>query len=98
VADARVGHLSRKSFPYPVYYDHVEFNQLAFIRSVFDHRTVEALQGSFEPLSDPVRTWLTEVDIGAWRAIVQGARRLTDRELFARILPDPNFPINRALP
>ncbi|MGI5148115.1 glycosyltransferase [Plantactinospora sp. CA-294935] len=93
VADARVGHLSRKTFPYPVYYDHVEFNQLAFLRSVFEHRTVEVLQRPFEPLSDPVRTWLAEAGIGQWRTVVQRARRLTDRELFARIMPGVTMPL-----
>ncbi|GIG92099.1 hypothetical protein Pen02_70350 [Plantactinospora endophytica] len=93
VADARVGHLSRKSFPYPVYYDHVEFNQLAFLRSVFDHRTVEALERSFEPLSDPVRSWLAEAGTGRWRAVVQRTRQLTDRELFARIMPGARLPV-----
>jgi glycosyltransferase involved in cell wall biosynthesis len=96
VADARVGHLSRRAFPYPVYYDHVEFNQLAFIHSVFEHRTVDALTRSFEPLSDPVRTWLAEADLATWRRIVRRTRRMTDQQLFERIMPNVELPARRA--
>jgi polypeptide N-acetylgalactosaminyltransferase len=92
VADARVGHLSRSHFPYRVYFDHVEFNQLVFIRSVFSYRTVEALQRSFEPLPDPVRGWLAGVELAPWRRVVQRSRRLSDPELFARIAPGMETP------
>lgn len=88
VADARVGHLSRRSFPYPVHYDYLEFNQLAMIRSLFDYRTVRVLEAFFEPVSDPVRAWLAATDLATWRPVVQHVRQCTDSELFQRFVPE----------
>jgi hypothetical protein len=88
VTGARVGHLSRPTFPYPVCFEHLEFNQLAFIRSVFDDQTVTMLESSFEPLPTQVRDWLGEIDIGARRDIVQTARRYEDCDYFLRFAPE----------
>jgi glycosyl transferase family 7 (putative galactosyltransferase) len=78
VTDARVGHFWRPTFPYPVHFEHLEFNQLALIRSVFDDVTATMLEESFEPIPDKVRAWLDDTDVAAWRDIVQRARRVEE--------------------
>lgn len=85
VADARVGHMTRAVTPYQVAFDHIEYNQLAFLRSVFDHRTLDVLLPAFDPLPAPVPTWLAEADIAGWRAVVQGRRRRSDRDFFQHV-------------
>jgi polypeptide N-acetylgalactosaminyltransferase len=87
VTGARVGHLCRPSFPYPVQYEHVEFNQLALVRTVFEEPTLQALEKCFEPIPLQVQKWLEESDVGGWRAIVQSHRRFGDREFFRRCAP-----------
>lgn len=88
VTDARVGHLWRPSFPYPVYFEQLEFNQLVFLRSVFHASTVQRLESYFEPIPELVRQWLDEVDVPAWRAVVQLARRIDDRAFFEAFVPE----------
>lgn len=88
VADARVGHLSRPHAPYPVYFDHLEFNQLAMIRAAFDYRTVHRLEASFEPLPETVRTWIEAAELRSWRRVVQCARQMTDNEFLDRFVPE----------
>lgn len=92
VADARVGHLTRSVAPYPVYFDHLDYNQIVFIRTVFERRTVEALLPSFAPIDGPVRAWLEAAGLGAWRQVVQRARKLTDTQFFDRVVPDLVLP------
>jgi glycosyltransferase involved in cell wall biosynthesis len=87
VVGARVGHLSRSSFPYPVSYDHLEFNQLLMIRSVFETDSVRAFERFFAPIPKPIRPWLKTVNLTDWRATIQRQRRLTDREFFERFVP-----------
>jgi hypothetical protein len=87
VTGARVGHLWRPSFPYPVQYEHVEYNQLAMLRTVFEEATIAAFEPWFEPIPGAARAWLDGADIAGWRAIVQSARRVSDREFLARFLP-----------
>ena len=87
VADARVGHLTRRAFPYPVSYDEVEFNQLAMIQSIFDWRTIRAVEEHFMPLSPAVRAWLESADVASWRRTIQRAKCRDDRELFAHLIP-----------
>lgn len=86
--EARIGHLTRRSFPYSVTFEDVELNQLVMIRSVFGYRIVEALQGLFEPLSDTVRHRLSSLDLGPWRRRVQRARVWSDEEIMGRLLPE----------
>lgn len=81
VTTARVGHLSRNAFPYPVGFEHLEFNQLVMIRSVFEASTIERLERFFAPLPQTVTEWLEETDVQGWRAEVQAGRVLSDREL-----------------
>lgn len=88
VPGARVGHLSRRAFPYPVCFDVLEFNQLALIRSVFDYRTVRLMEVAFDPLPGTICTWLDEANLSAWRPVVQRARRMTDREFLDRFVGD----------
>jgi len=88
VADARVGHFWRPAFPYPVHFEDLEFNQLAMIRSVFDDESVAMLEPSFHPISPKVQQWLEAIDVTAWRATVQSARRVEDRDFFLRFLPE----------
>ena len=88
VADARVGHFWRPTFPYPVYFEDLEFNQLAMVRSVFDDASIAMLEPSFHPIPPRVQQWLEAVDVAAWRETVQSARRVEDRDFFLRFLPE----------
>ena len=84
---ARIGHLSRDAFPYPVQFEHLEFNQRTLIRTVFEPATVRRLEAAFEPSPAIVDRWL-EADVAVWRAIVQTRRTMTDAEFFARFVPE----------
>ncbi len=89
---ARVGHLSRAAFPYPVQFEHVEFNQRALIRTVFEPATVRRLEAAFvQPAATArvVEQWLTAAtpDLAAWRRDIQSRRVLSDAEFFARFVP-----------
>jgi GT2 family glycosyltransferase len=88
VVDCRVGHLCRSAFPYPVHYDHLEFNQLVMLRSLFDAATVKAVETCFDPVSAQVRGWLDETDLGPWRTAIQSRRCHSDAEFFRRFLPE----------
>jgi glycosyltransferase involved in cell wall biosynthesis len=88
VTDAAVGHCSRPSFPYAVSYDDVEFNQLALTRTVFEESTVRALEPCYHPLPPHVAESIGEAGVNDWRSIVQSARRISDREFFARFVPE----------
>jgi glycosyltransferase involved in cell wall biosynthesis len=89
ITKAQVGHLYRSRFPYPVYYDHLEFNQLVIIRSIFDESTIQRLEGYFKPLSAKVIGWLENIesDLEKWRAEIQAKRRLGDEEFFRDFAP-----------
>lgn len=88
VTEARVGHLSRNAFPYPVQYEHLEFNQLAMIRTLFEKDTVERLQEQFDPVPETVQNWLDSTDLNNWRQRVQSCRRWSDSEFFACFAPE----------
>lgn len=88
VTTARVGHLWRPSFPYPVQFEHLEFNQLVMIRTLFEEPTLEALQACFEPVPRTVQAWLDRTDLTSWRAKVQSSRLICDAELFGRLGSD----------
>lgn len=92
VADARVGHLTRAAAPYQVVFDHIEYNQLAFLLSVFDFRTIDSLLPSFDPLPALVPDWLAEADVAGWRAMVQRRRRLSDEEFFHTVVREMALP------
>jgi GT2 family glycosyltransferase len=85
---AQVGHFSRASFPYPVQYEHLEFNQAVMARSLFDRATLERLEPYFHPLPPLVETWLAATDLTAWRKGVQRRRAMTDAEFFQRFVPE----------
>jgi GT2 family glycosyltransferase len=79
---ARVGHLSRQSFPYQVCFEHLEYNQLVMIRSVFEEPTIERLERFFDPVPPIVSQWLQEIDLTAWRSEIQTQRARSDDEIF----------------
>jgi hypothetical protein len=87
ITQARVGHLSRGRFPYPVRFDHLEFNQLVMLQSLFELPTIERLEACFEPLPQDVRDWLDRTDLSGWRQTVQAVRRMRDDEFFDRFAP-----------
>ena len=82
VTNARVGHLTRKTFPYPVCFEDLEFNQLVMIRSVFEEQTAARLERCFVPLPSAVEHWLGQMNTRAWRAEIQARRIRSDREIF----------------
>jgi polypeptide N-acetylgalactosaminyltransferase len=87
VSGARVGHFSRKKFPYKVCWDDIEFNQLATVRTAFEESTSRRLEQLLQP-PQQVKNWLDETEFHAWRESIQCRRVVTDRELFERFLPD----------
>ena len=87
VSDARVGHFSRKKFPYKVSWDDIEFNQLATVRTAFEESTSRRLEQVMQP-PQQVKDWWNEPEIGPWRESIQSRRVITDRELFERFVPD----------
>jgi GT2 family glycosyltransferase len=87
VPRARVGHLNRVTFAYPVTFDHVELNQLLMLRSVFEYRTVDALEADFAPLPPVVAGWLADAELSPWRAVVQGACRVSDEDVLRKWIP-----------
>jgi len=84
---AQVGHYVRQSFPYPVQFEHLEFNQAVMFRSVFEQATIKRLEGYFEP-PPVVESWLAATDLTEWRKSVQRRRKMNDAEFFARFIPE----------
>src|SRR5262249_17211402 len=70
VTQAKVGHLCRDRFPYPVEFDHLEYNQLVMLRSLFEPATRERMERCFHPVSETVAGWLAGIDLTAWRKTV----------------------------
>jgi GT2 family glycosyltransferase len=85
---AQVGHYSRSAFPYSVQFDHLEFNQLVMIRSLFDKETIERLEAAFHPIPPQVEAWLAATDLAPWRRGVQRRRKVSDAEFFKRFVPE----------
>jgi GT2 family glycosyltransferase len=88
VTQARVGHLSRGAFPYPVQFEHLEYNQAVMLRAVFEPETARRLVEFASPLPGQVEHWLAEADLDGWRATVQRARRTGDALFLARFVPE----------
>jgi hypothetical protein len=88
VTEAKVGHLCRGQFPYAVEFNHLEFNQMVMVRSIFGRRTRERIERHFDPLPPRVAEWLDQTDLSSWRAAVQRPRRMTDAEFLARFTPE----------
>jgi glycosyltransferase involved in cell wall biosynthesis len=88
VTSAKVGHLSRLAFPYPVHFEHFEFNQLAMVRTVFEEQTVNVLEQYFKPFPVAVEEWLNQADFSTFRKEVQSRRHMSDEEFFRRFAPD----------
>jgi GT2 family glycosyltransferase len=86
VTGARIGHLYRSTFPYHVNFDHIEFNQLLMVRTVFEESTVQVLEKAFEPIPFQVREWFEQADWLSWRATVQANRRISDTDFILRFL------------
>lgn len=87
VTGARVGHLYRSTFPYHVNFDHIEFNQLLMVRTVFEESTVQVLEEAFKPIPFQVREWFDQVNWLNWRATVQANRKMSDIDFIRRFLP-----------
>jgi hypothetical protein len=87
VTGAMVGHLDRTTFPYPVGFDDVEFNQLVMLRSLFEDATIAVLEEFFQPLPGDVERRLAQTDISGWRSEVRSRRRISDAEFFRGIAP-----------
>jgi len=88
VTSAKVGHMSRSAFPYPVHFEHFEFNQLAMVRTLFEEQTVGILEQYFKPLPEVVEQWLNQTDFSGFREEVQSRRRMSDEEFFRRFAPE----------
>jgi glycosyltransferase involved in cell wall biosynthesis len=88
VTEARVGHFDRKRFPYTVKFEHLEFNQLMILRTVFEESTIEVLEEFFKPIPPLVQEWVNQENWIAWRKVVQSSRQISDAEFFRRFLPD----------
>jgi GT2 family glycosyltransferase len=84
---ARVGHLSRQAFPYPVQFDHLEFNQMVMLRCLLERATLERLEPQFHPLPPVVADWLAQTTYDPWRKATQRRRKISDAEFFRRFLP-----------
>jgi glycosyltransferase involved in cell wall biosynthesis len=87
VTEARVGHLWRPHFPYPVQFEHLEFNQLALVRTVFEEETARLLEKCFKPYPAQIQQWSAETDFASWRKITQARRHMSDADFFARFAP-----------
>jgi len=87
VTGAKVGHLSRATFPYTVHFEHLEFNQLAMVRTTFEKHTVQVLEQYFKPFPEVVEKWLKQTDFSGFRKVVQASRHLSDEEFFRRFAP-----------
>jgi glycosyltransferase involved in cell wall biosynthesis len=85
---AQVGHYSRNQFPYPIQFEHLEFNQLVLIRSLFQRDTIARLEAAFQPFPAATENWLTATDLSAWRRSIQRRRKMTDVKFFERFLPE----------
>jgi len=75
-----------------VQFEHLEFNQRALIRTVFEPDTVRRLEAAFaQPAATArvVEQWLTAAtsDLAVWRRAIQSRRVLSDAEFFARFVP-----------
>jgi hypothetical protein len=88
VTSAKVGHLTRAAFPYPVQFEHLEYNQVVMMRSLFEAHTLRGLEPYFHPLPETVRQWLDATDLSAWRNSIQLRRTITDAAFFARFAPE----------
>ncbi len=82
VTGAHVGHFSRKTFPYPVRWDDIEFNQLVTVRTVFQPRAAEIFEQLLQPLPRQVEIWLAEAKFRPFRQIVESRRQITDADFF----------------
>jgi hypothetical protein len=85
---AQVGHYSRSAFPYEVQFDHLEFNQLVMLRSVFGRETIGRLETAFDPVTPQVEEWLASTDLAAWRRGVKRRRKMTDDAFFRKFVPE----------
>jgi len=87
VTGARVGHLSRSTFPYPVSFCDIEFNQIALVRTVFEKPIGQAIEFLLQPQSARVQEWLAQANFGEWHDTIQSRRKMSDAEFFQRFIP-----------
>jgi hypothetical protein len=96
VTGARVGHLSRPVFPYTVHFDHIEYNQLTLVQTVFEEQTVNVLEQYFKPFPEVVEQWLNQTNLSEFRKIIQSRRRMSDEEFFRRFAPEVPVPSHKS--
>lgn len=89
VRGARVGHLYRTAFPYPVHFDDLEFNQNTMLRSIFEEPTIHAMMKHLDPIPATVRDRidLYADEIRHWREEVQSKRMISDKQFFRSCHP-----------
>jgi glycosyltransferase involved in cell wall biosynthesis len=87
VTGARVGHLTRSKFPYPVRFSDIEFNQVAMVRTVFEEPAAHAIEKMLQPHAAQVEQWLSQTDFSQWRQLIQSRRTMSDEEFFGRFIP-----------
>lgn len=88
VTEARVGHLTKSRFPYPVTWEEIEFNQIAMVRTIFEDAVAQRVEELLQPLPASVQRWLNRTDFREWRRHVQLQRRISDAEFLERFVPD----------
>jgi hypothetical protein len=88
VTSAKVGHRWRPTFPYPVHFEYLEFNQLVMVRTIFEEHTVNVLEQYFRPFPEVVEEWLNQTDFSKFRGVVQASRQISDEEFFRRFAPE----------
>jgi hypothetical protein len=88
--------LWRPTFPYPVHFEHLEFNQLAMVRTIFEDHTVNVLERYFEPVPEVAEEWVNRTDFSELREEVQTRRRISDEEFFHRFAPEVPVPSNKS--
>lgn len=87
VTGAKVGHLSRSRFLYPVSWPDIEFNQIVMVRTVFDEPTAQAIERMLQPQSAQVQEWLAQADFRERRKQIQSRRKISDEDFLRRFVP-----------
>jgi hypothetical protein len=71
-----------------VSWEDIEFDRFAMVRTVFEEKTIAALEEMMRPAPEKVQEWLDQTDFSAWRSLVQSNRQMSDAEFFRRFVPD----------
>jgi hypothetical protein len=89
VSDATVGHFSRKKFPNKVYWEDIEFNQLATVRTaLWNQLRRDRNTGTPPASSTPGKGDARRIRFHRVGESIQSRRVITSRELFERFVPE----------